>query len=200
MSKEHHILIGPGIDGRISILQKITGNWESKHGLIPHVLPIVWKDGEHFLPKLERIVKEIDEYTQRGEIVSLVGCSASGSAMLNAFIERKNVIHKVVNLDGFVRPGHAKGFRNFDVRSAQSIAFRESVFRFVEFEKTLTVVDRNKILTVRPLFGDELVPSDTVVIQGAINKTIPMGEHVISIALALIWYQPVIAFLKHDRP
>ena len=59
--------------------------------------------------------------------------------------------------------------------------------------------DRKKILTVRPFFGDELVPADTVVIQGALNKTVPMGEHVLSIATALILYRPVIAFLKGNQ-
>lgn len=196
MSKEHHVIIGPGMDGKVDNLRFLTKNWPSKYGLTPDVMPIVWKDAEHFDEKLARITDEIDSFTQSGDTVSLVGCSASGSLMLNAFIERRNVVHKVVNLDGFARPGTAKGFRNFDVRSAQSVAFRESVIRFAELEKTLTSQDKKKILTVRPFFGDELVPADTVVIQGALNKTVPMGEHIISIAMALVWYQPVIAFLK----
>lgn len=187
------------MDGRVDGLRFLTRNWQRKYGLIPIVLPIVWKDGEHFDAKLAKITDEIDLYLQKGNTVSLVGCSASGSAMLNAFIEKKDEIQGVVNLDGFVRPGTAKGLRNFDVRSAQSIAFRESVMRFTKLEKTLTVQDKRKILTVRPLFGDELVPPDTVVIPGATNKTVPFGEHIISIALALVWYRPVIAFLRGDE-
>jgi len=196
MSKVHHVIIGPGMEGKVDNLRFLTKNWPSKYGLTPEVMPIFWKDAEHFDTKLARITDEIDSFIQKGDTVSLIGCSASGSAMLNAFIERKDKVHKVVNLDGFVRPGTARGFRNFDVRSAQSIAFRESVMLFAELEKTLTPQDKKKILTVRPFFGDELVPPDSVVIQGALNKTVPMGEHIISIAMALIWYQPIIAFLK----
>ncbi len=199
MNKEHHVIIGPGMDGKVDNLQFLTRNWQAKYGLTPDVMQVVWKDTEHLDVKLARITDTIDELAQRGDTVSLVGCSASGSLMLNAFIERKNVVHKVVNLDGFLRPGNSTGFRSFETRSAASIAFRESVFRFAELEQKLTVQDRKKILTVRPFFGDELVPADTVVIQGALNKTVPMGEHVLSIATALILYRPVIAFLKGNQ-
>lgn len=199
MNKEHHVIIGPGLDGRINQLRFITRNWQRKYGLIPEIIPIIWKDNKPFKERLTKITDRIDSLVNKGYLVSLVGCSASGSAMLNAFIERKNVINKVVNLDGFLRPGNSRGFRSFERRTAKSPAFRESVLRFEKLESTLTAKDKRKILTVRPLFGDELVPADTVTIQGALNKTVPMGEHILSIATALVLYRPIIAFLKEDN-
>ena len=198
MSKEHRVIIGPGLDGRIGGLRWLTRNWQEKYDLRPEVIPIIWKDGNHFAPKLREITDLIDKFSEKGDLVSLVGCSASGSAMLNAFVERKEAIHKVVNNDGFARPGNAKSFRSFSQRSEASQAFRESVLRFAELESTLTAEDRKKILTVRPLW-DELVPPETVVIEGALNTTVPMVEHILGIATALVRYDPVIMFLRGEK-
>jgi len=198
MSHEHHVIISPGMDGKIDGLQLITKDWPKKYGLYPEVEQIVWKDEFGLEPKLKKITDLIDKLVVNGNSVSLIGTSASGSLMLNAFIERKGVIEKVVNVGGFVRPGNRSGQRNFNERSAASIAFRESVLKFASLESTLTPEDRKKILTVRPLW-DELVPPETVVIKGALNKQIPMVEHVLGIATAMVLYDPVIMFLKTSK-
>jgi|SRR3989344_3301891 len=195
MSQEHRVIIGPGLDGRIGGIKWLTRNWQEKYGFHPEATSITWKDGEHFAPKLKQITDLIDQFAEKDDLISLVGCSVSGSAMLNAFVERKELIHRVVNNGGFVRPGTAKNFRSFSLRSKVSPAFRASVLRFAELEPTLTAADRKKILTVRPLW-EELVPPETVVIQGAINATVPMVEHILGIVTALVKYDPVIMFLK----
>jgi len=195
MSHEHHVIISPGMDGKIGGLELVTKYWPQKYSLYPEIEQIVWKDGIDFAPKLKKITDLVDRLVSNGDTVSLIGTSASGSLMLNAFIERKGVVEKVINVGGFVRPGNRSGQRNFNERSAASIAFRESVLRFASLESTLTPEDRKKILTVRPLW-DELVPPETVVIKGALNRQVPMVEHVLGIATAMVLYDPVIMFLK----
>lgn len=198
MTQEHKVIIGPGLDGRTKNIEWLTKNWPEKYGLQPVVIPITWKDGEHFKSKLRQITDLIDQFAEQGDLISLVGCSAGGSAMLNAFVERKNMIHRIVNNGGFLRPGKRRGFRSFETRTAASPAFRESILRFAELEPTLTPADRAKILTVRPLF-DELVPPETVVIQGAINSQVSMIEHVLGLTTALVKYDPVIMFLRGEK-
>lgn len=198
MTQEHKVIIGPGLDGRADNIEWLTKNWPEKYGLQPIVIPITWKDGEHFEPKLRQITDLIDHFAEKGDLISLIGCSAGGPAMLNAFVERKNMIHRVVNNGGFLRPGNRRGFRSFKTRSATSLAFREAVLKFAELESTLTPADRAKILTVRPLF-DELVPPETVVIQGAINSQVSMIEHVLGLATALVKNDPVIMFLRGEK-
>src|SRR3989338_11293353 len=198
MPQEHKVIIGPGMDGRVNGIDWLTKNWPEKYGLQPIMVPIAWKDGEPFAPKLKQITDLIDRLADQGDQISLVGCSASGSAMLNAFMARKKQIYRVVNNGGFLRPGTAKGFRSFNQRTAASLAFRESVLRFAELEPTLTAADRAKILTVRPLW-DELVPPETVVISGAMNMTVPIIEHVLGLGLALVKYGPVIMFLNGEK-
>lgn len=197
MTQEHKVIIGPGLGGDVKQIHWLTKNWPEKYGLQSLMVPLVWKDGEQFAPKLKQITALIDQFAKKGDRISLIGCSASGSAMMNAFVERKEKIFRVVNNGGFLRPGSRQGFRSFEQRTAASPAFRESILRFVKLEPTLTMLDRTKILTVRPLW-DELVPPETVVINGAINKTVPMVEHVLGLGLALVKYDPVIKFLREN--
>lgn len=197
MAPEHKVIIGLGMDGRVGGIRWLTRHWPEKYGLQPVMLPLVWKDGEPFAPKLKQITALIDQLADTGDQVSLVGCSASGSAMLNAFIERREQVNRVVNVGGFLRPGNRQGNKSFAKRSAQSLAFQVSVLRFAELEPTLTLADRAKILTVRPVL-DELVPPETVVINGAINRTVPMIEHVLGLGMALLKYDPVIKFLREE--
>lgn len=194
MGKIHRVIIGPGLDGRTGGIKFLVRNWPKRYGLYPEVVKIVWKDGQGFEVKLQKILDLIDKSVKNRDKVSLIGCSASGSLMLNAFIERKHAVDKVVNLSGFLRRGKAKGLRFFDVRSAKSPAFRQSVIHLEKKERSLSMKDRKKILTVRPLY-DELVPGDTVVLKGALNKTIPVIEHILGISTALVSYDPLIKFL-----
>lgn len=195
MSRVHHVIIGPGLDGRTGGIALLTRNWKRKYGLIPEIVQITWKDNEHLNPKLQKVLNLIDKFVKNGDKVSLVGCSASGSLMLNTFIKRRNVVYKVVNLGGFLREGNARGLRSFKIRSAKSLAFRQSVLLFEKQEHALSMNDKKKILTLRPLY-DELVLRDTVVVDGALNKTVPIIEHVLGISAALLLYEPLIKFLK----
>ena len=194
MNRVRRVIIGPGLSGRVGGIKLLTRNWPKKYGLTPEIVEIVWKDNKGLSLKLQKVLDLIDEFVKRGDQVSLVGCSASGSLMLNAFTKRRYVIHKVVNIGGFLRPGNARGIRSFAVRSKASLAVRESVARFEKSESKLTKGDRIKIMTIRPLF-DELVPPETVVINGAHNKTVPILEHVLGISIALVAYDPLIKFL-----
>ena len=199
---EHHVIIVNGLgettgrfEAQVMGLKLITKNWSEKYQLTPEIIPVEWEDDQNLEQKLKQITDLIDELVKTGNMVSLIGCSAGGSLVLNAFAERKNVIEKVINLDGFVRPGSPKVVEYFEKVGAKSKSFRESVLRFEALEPQLSKNDRKKILTVRPLV-DELVPPETVIIKGATNKKISAVEHVLGIATSLIVYDPVIMFLK----
>ena len=106
----------------------------------------------------------IDKLVGKGNVVSLLGTSAGGSAVLNAFIERKNVVHKIINVSGRLRTGPVTGFRSLNQKQHQVCVC--TIRLFEAREETLSAVDRRKIMTVRALFGDELVPSETTILQG----------------------------------
>lgn len=179
----HKIIIIPGLGEESMHLRLISGTWK-KLGLDAVVYSVGWRDGETFTPKLARLLKLVDGFVKDGHTVSLIGNSAGGSAVLNVFAARKNVIHRVINICGRVRTGTTKGFRSFANRTSSSPAFAQSI-QMAEFaEKTFTARDRAKIMTIRPLF-DELVPDNTLIMQGATNIQIPMVFHSPGILSAL---------------
>jgi hypothetical protein len=196
MPKIHQVIIVPGLgdDGR---KLSLTVAHFRKHGLIPVIHCIGWRDGEtEFQPKLERLVRLIDQIANEGNRVSLIGCSAGGSAVLNAFIKRKKTVEKVITVCARLKTGNYRGFRSFKTRTASSPAFAQSVRMFEKSEPELSFTDRQKIMTIHPLFGDELVPADMAVISGATNICIPTFEHILSITLALTLFSGrLMAFL-----
>ncbi|NCN58927.1 hypothetical protein COW99_04810 [Candidatus Roizmanbacteria bacterium CG22_combo_CG10-13_8_21_14_all_38_20] len=200
MSKEHKVLVIPGLgDQRVKPIEWAVSHWRN-YGLEPIVHAVGWHDGEDsFEPKLNRLTDMIDQLTEAGDTVSLVGTSAGGSAAINAFIERREIVHRVINVCGRLRVGPTTGFRSFSSKSKSSSAFAQSVRLCEAHENLLSETDKQKIMTVRVLFGDELVPPETTVIQGAYNIIIPTAEHVLSIASALtVFSKPLIIFLKQD--
>lgn len=197
MNRYHCVIIIPGLGDQKKEIQLLVSHWR-RHGLTPIVHGLGWWDGERsFVPKLARFVRLIDECRKQGARVSLVGCSAGGSAVINAFSSRRRAIHRVVTICGRLRRGREPGFRSFAARTSSSPAFVESVLRSERVIEKLSVDDRKKIMTVRPFLGDELVPAGTAVIDGVNNITVPYVEHVLTIAASLtIFSKPILNFLR----
>ncbi len=194
MTSKHHVIIVPGLGNEINKHIWATNSWKS-YGLIPHVFNPKWKIEEPELqPKLERAIDLIDNLTSCGESVSLIGNSAGSSFVLNCFGERKDKIHRVVVNCGRVRTGDWPWF-TFHQATASSPSFKESVLRSEKLISKLSLTERKKILTLRPLF-DEVVPPFTVPIEGATNKITPSIEHVVSISLNMTLFRGrIIKFL-----
>lgn len=200
MLSDNIVIIIPGLGDRIiKPLELAVAPWRL-YGLEPVVYRIGWRDGEtSFKPKLQKLLDRINFFSQNGVKVSLVGTSAGGSAALNAFIARKNTIHRVINVCGRLRVGLATGFRSFDYQSKSSLAFAESVKLCEAQQEIISSNDRHKIMTVKAMFGDELVPSETVTIDGAYNIGVPTFEHMFSISMSLTLFSRLLLdFLKTE--
>jgi len=195
-NKKHFVIIVPGLGDGVKNLQFATSYWHW-FGLTPRVHSVGWRDGEDFQPKLNRLITLIDSYAQNGNTVSLVGTSAGGSAVLNAFSKRRHTVHRVINVCGRLQVGTHEGFRSFEFCTQSSPAFAQSVQLREKIQTFLTPRDKQKIMTVRSLFFDDAVPSDTTIIKGAINTTVPIIGHIPSIACSLTFLsQPLLIFLK----
>lgn len=184
------VIIVPGLgDNRgLDLLTKVW-RWP---GVRTVVFKSEWKSSENYQSKLERLLDLIDKELAKGK-VSLVGTSAGGSLVLNAFSERKDKINRVITICARLRKGQIHGFRGFEERTKEYPAFAESITRAEESEK---MVDKSKIMTVRALLGDELVPNNTAMIDGAKNIAVPLGEHMLSIAGSLtVFSRPIVEFL-----
>jgi hypothetical protein len=194
MIPKRHLIIVPGLGNEEGTHLWAAKRWQ-KYGIEPHVLNLKWKTKEDgFDKKLTQIVDLVDQLSKNGGKVSLLGTSAGGSAVLNAYYKRKNETNKVITLCSRLRTGNGI-FYSFDRATSKSPSFRESVLRTEGLEPKLTKEDRKKILTIHPLF-DELVPESVSTIPGATNILIPSVEHVLSGALAMtIFSRKIVNFL-----
>ncbi len=184
MDRKHFVIIVPGLGDEIRATKFLTWHFR-RNGLEPVVHRVGWQNEEQeFKPKLDRFVRYIDELSKKGT-VSLIGCSAGGSAVLNAFLVRPKAIEKVVTVCARLRTGPTTGWRSFAAKTKSSNAFAQSVKLFESRERELTRSYRKRILTVHAMFGDELVPPETATVEGAYTIKVPTMEHVASIAAAL---------------
>lgn len=193
MSAEHSVIVVPGLgDDRIEsklLTDFSTRHWR-KHNLEPIIHMVRWHDGEKFNLKLQRLLEVINKEKSQTKKVSLVGLSAGGSAVLNAFLEEPSKIFNVVSIASRLKA---------EMFTSRSSSFVESVKTFEKHENELSEVDKLKIMTMRALI-DELVPDETSRLDGAYNIRIPMIGHGLSIYSTLFFSARLVDFLKNGRP
>jgi hypothetical protein len=195
MARERSVIIIPGLGDNEKEIRWITGFWK-RRGLIPVVHAVGWRDGQGFPQKLAKLISLVDKLDASGFEVSVVGTSAGGSAALNTYWARRNVVKKVVNLCGRLRVGENVGRRSFVATTSTSMSFAQSVIMCEKNLGQLSWIDKKKILTLRAWGFDELVPADTSIVTGAANIVIPLPEHLLAISSALtISSKPLLNFL-----
>ncbi|KKR65079.1 MAG: hypothetical protein UU06_C0029G0001 [Parcubacteria group bacterium GW2011_GWB1_40_5] len=86
-STKHVAVIVAGLGG-LENFPTLTSSW-AKYGIETVHFKPMWKSAESFENKLGRFLGFIDLLVSQGKTVSLVGTSAGGSMVVNAFIERK---------------------------------------------------------------------------------------------------------------
>lgn len=196
----HKVIIIPGLGDQTNLLERFSKRWY-KSALSPVVHSFGWNDkNTDFTTKLNIMLRLIDDLKNDGHTVSLVGTSAGGSAVINAYVSRKDMIHRVVTVCSRLRTGKSKGFRSFKNRTSSCDSFAESVRSSEENISKLRKIDLHKIMTVSALFGDELVPRDTSSIDGARNIYVPTAEHMLSIGASLsIFSGPLVSFINSNE-
>jgi hypothetical protein len=194
LNKKHYVVILPTLMDDAPAMRLFTGFWPL-FGLTPVVLKFGWKeikDDIGLAQNIAKIISEVDHLAKLGT-VSLVGCSAGGNIMINIFSQRKDIVHRVINVCGALRPGGIGS--KFDTP-----AYLSSLRHCEEAIAGLNEGNKKKIMTIRPRFGDEFVRPEQVNIEGARNINLPTFEHMLTIMTALtIFSQPVISFLKNNE-
>lgn len=193
--KRHQIIIIPGLSDKTEKLKWVT-RWWRKENLYPYLYPFGWQDNStNFETKFNKLVQLIDKLSKQGD-VSILGISAGGSAAFNALLKRSKIIKRAVNVCGRLRAGKHK-WRSLDKMASKSRSFKESVLYFQKQETKTPPLLKSRLMTVTPMFGDELVPADTSSLPGAYNIKMPTGEHLLSITMALtLFIKPIIKFIK----
>lgn len=189
MAVKHEVIYVPGLGDHTNTKQNLALSFWRIFGIHMHYMPMGWSDDEPYKDKQARITEKIIELHKLGGRVSLMAASAGASAILNTFAENKEAVHKVIYLCGKVA--------NIDLvspnrRLAENPAFVESLSLLPDSIASISMDQRQRILSVHPL-ADEVVPVADTVIYGTQTMTIPTVGHVLSIAAALTLAAPFIA-------
>jgi pimeloyl-ACP methyl ester carboxylesterase len=193
-TKKQIILI-PGLGDHVFWLNLITKGWKY-YGVETHIPKVGWYDNENFETKFERMSRFLNNVHKQGK-VSVIGTSAGGSFAFNLFQRFPDKIEKAVNVCGRLRTGEKhRTFRSLDTVSHLSPSFKESVLLFETNEQLLSSAERKRMMTIKPVFGDEAVPPETVGLKGAHNIEIYTAEHIISIGFSLLFPAAIFDFLS----
>jgi pimeloyl-ACP methyl ester carboxylesterase len=190
----HHVIYIPGLGSPNPRWQRwLVSTWRL-WGIRPETFLIKWGDGEAFQPKLERLLRRIDELHAKGHEVSLVAASAGAGAAINAFAQRKDIVSGVVCIAGKVNSPGAIGdsYRSSNpdfIESADQVQF--------SLDKLDFDTDRPRIMSRYAMF-DPVVPKAHSLVAGGKNVMVWTSGHSITIATQLLFGAPVfIRFLKN---
>ncbi|MFA7301362.1 MAG: hypothetical protein WC069_03565 [Candidatus Shapirobacteria bacterium] len=193
----HTVIIVPGLGDKITASDFVSWLWQ-RQGIDTIIFDTKWKSDENYQNKLDRLLNLIDIHSEKNKRLSLVGTSAGGSLVLNAFNDRKEKIYKIITVCARLVKGELNGFNGYNQRTKGYPSFSESIIRSEESQNNLSNEDKQKIMTITANFGDELVPKNTSIINGANNIFIPTIEHSFSITSGLtIFSKKIIDFIKY---
>lgn len=177
----HHIIYIPGLNDQLIIqheaVRLLPLYWRLR-GFRGHIVYPHWEEGQ-LDPKLERVIAKIDGLARQGHRVSLIGQSAGGSLALNAFAARKDTVVGLINLTGRL---HIAGTPALEVATRHNPAFAKSVEQAEVIVQTLSQLDRQRIMTIRP-YIDYIVPATSVSVDGATNLVSPIWGHTLGGAI-----------------
>ena len=191
---EHHVIYIPGIGDHFSYGQNLAVHYWRFFGLKPHYLPLGWRNPEGFDAKLRRLEDKIDDLTEQGHKVSLVGVSAGASAVLAAYVSRPD-INGVATIAGKIqRPDNLS---------------KETIEANPDFQEALSRVQDNvQVLDQRSQLGnilcmyatrDKTVPPEDAVIDGSPEYIVPGWDHGSGIFFGVMLGAPAISKFLRTR-
>jgi pimeloyl-ACP methyl ester carboxylesterase len=189
----HHVIYLPGVGdhGNAKIQINALRKWK-KYDLETHFHHINWNTDESYRSKLDAILKIIDELHSIDGPVSLVGVSAGASMAVNAYVLRKNRVSAVVFVCGKINNPQTLG----DDYKTRNPRLFESVSVSAKSTQELTKSDKEKMLTIQPIFDGVVAKADGR-IDGIKHKTLFSFLHAISIYLSITFFKKItINFIK----
>jgi pimeloyl-ACP methyl ester carboxylesterase len=197
MSQErHHVILVPGLrDGQQPLLKLVLLNWRLNDLAAElHLAP--WTDVKEKLDdKLARLVSLVESY--QADKVSLVGISAGGSLVLNAFIKRPKLVSHVVTVCAPIRVILGQKPKG-DALLEANPALRASLESCERGIGQLSAKDKHQVLTIRSAH-DQLIADQAVLLDGATNIKISGFNHTLGIFTAfVVENKRILDFIKDE--
>jgi dienelactone hydrolase len=189
-----HIIFVPGLgDARVTGQQRAVATWRL-WGVHPELVQMNWADDEPWSEKLSRLINAIDSARGEGYDVALVGASAGGAAVMNAYAVRKEKICAVILISGKVLHPETIGKRVRKENPAFVTAAEECQIALA----TLKEKDLSRVQS-RFALSDHIVPERDSRLLGAENQRVLSGGHAFTITTQLLFGAPgFIRFIKRQ--
>ena len=176
---KHYIIYVPGIGDTKTGLQEFAVKTWRLYGVRSETVAMRWAKGRDFDKKLEKLLNRIDELTTEGYEVSLVGASAGGSVVMNAFAARPN-LHAVVGICVVMNTNMTIGQRYYK----KNPAFKGSMEMLPKSLEKLSPEERHRIMSVRAAF-DPIVQRRSTAVRGALHRKVWSVGHAFTIAFMI---------------
>src|SRR5437763_1841073 len=136
--KKYHVIYIPGIlDDTYHVQGFLMSIW-CLYGLRCHVHEMPWSGDGLYELKLQLLLDRIDCYADKGDKVSLMGASAGASAAINAYMERRNKISKVILICAKINGPETVSNKTY----AKNPAFKTAMYALQTNLKKLTKDDK----------------------------------------------------------
>ena len=178
--QKHYIIYVPGIRDDALYIQSFLIQFWRLQGVQPVMFAMPWSGDGKFEPKLSQLIAKIDKYQQQGHAVSLVGASAGASAVLNAYVQRKDEISNLAYICGKINRPDAVSDRTY----ARNPAFKTSIYTLQDSLKQLTAANKRKISSYYSP-ADVTVPHSDTIITGVAEYKLPALSHLWAILYSL---------------
>ena len=176
-------IIVPGLSGRTGFLRFLTRNWEKEHGIKVEFFVVDWKnDASVFDAAIDPLIGKIAELAYNKETIFLIGTSAGGSFVMNAFLNTSYYIDKCVNVCGRLKPD---GHPSLDRVADGYPLFRESVIRCERRLQGLNPAQLGNVFTFSG-WWDGRVPVESICVNGATNVQLQSFGHFCNIFMAFL--------------
>ncbi|HXR49745.1 MAG TPA: hypothetical protein VN778_01830, partial [Verrucomicrobiae bacterium] len=179
------IIYIPGLGNGDYLAQRKIVHWWHFLGVETELFPINWNDQKPWSSKRDALLVRVDALAAQGKRVALVGISAGGSAAINIYAARKNVITGIVCIAGWINypedinPIHLKINPAFVASAGQTAASLE----------TLKGTYSRRILSLYAL-SDRIVNRRHSIIPGACNRSVLSIGHGFTIATQIVLGAP----------
>lgn len=184
MHNSYHIIYIPGLgDGYDNIRIRALKTWPFLYKISTELVPMNWSSEPGLQPKLQRVEAAIRRAEVDGKKVVLIGESAGAAVALKAYAGGAD-LHKLITVCGVANP---------KIPIGESFARRAPALpKAVEDLQRTNLSKNTTILHSYRAAYDEVISSSNTVTPGASVHTLWSLGHLITIALCLTLFSPLI--------
>jgi pimeloyl-ACP methyl ester carboxylesterase len=193
----HKVIIIPGLSDNVFTLKLYTWFWKY-YGIDTYYYKVNWRSEELDIDRVIREVVAFSKSIAQNDKISIIGISAGASLAFNSYLVYPKLFSSAIAVCGRLRSGKHK-IRSLSRMSRSSKLFENSVLNFERQIFKISSDISEKMLTIVPIYGDQLVPKDTSTLAGVKMYNILSLEHNISIFFALTLYFPLIKRFIYRR-